>query len=134
MAARIAGARFFGIDLDRAKNAAQLAAALGGLKGPLMKVAQFMATIPEALPEEWAEKLQTLRQDYTGRAERYGLNPADVLPGDAAGGSSAIDSWLGLGAGLPAAQLQEADDVDPNQSVALPGIDPNLLEQFLNGK
>ena len=38
----------------RRQNAAALAAALGGLKGPIMKVAQLLATIPEALPAEYA--------------------------------------------------------------------------------
>ena len=61
VAARIAGARFFGLDLDRAKNAAELAAALGGLKGPIMKVAQLLATIPEALPAEYIEQLTKLQ-------------------------------------------------------------------------
>ena len=54
VAARIAGARLFGLDGKSASNAAALAQALGGLKGPLMKVAQMMATIPEALPPEYA--------------------------------------------------------------------------------
>src|ERR1044072_2590005 len=40
VAARMAGARFFGFDLDRAQNAIELTAALGGLKGPIMKVAE----------------------------------------------------------------------------------------------
>jgi predicted unusual protein kinase regulating ubiquinone biosynthesis (AarF/ABC1/UbiB family) len=61
VAARIAGARIFGIDLDRAKNAAELAAALGGLKGPIMKVAQLLATIPEALPAEYITELTKLQ-------------------------------------------------------------------------
>jgi predicted unusual protein kinase regulating ubiquinone biosynthesis (AarF/ABC1/UbiB family) len=61
VAARMAGARFFGIDLDRAKNAAELAGALGGLKGPIMKVAQLLATIPEALPPEYIEQLSKLQ-------------------------------------------------------------------------
>jgi len=52
VAARVASQRLFGLDTDDAKNAAALAAALGGLKGPIMKVAQLMATIPEALPAE----------------------------------------------------------------------------------
>jgi len=47
--------------ISNAANAAALTLALGSLKGPLMKVAQFMATIPEALPAEWAEKLQQLQ-------------------------------------------------------------------------
>jgi predicted unusual protein kinase regulating ubiquinone biosynthesis (AarF/ABC1/UbiB family) len=61
VAARIAGARLFGVDLDRTKNAAELAAALGGLKGPIMKVAQLLATIPEALPPEYIEQLTKLQ-------------------------------------------------------------------------
>src|SRR5512139_2461630 len=61
VAARIAGARWFGLDLDRARNAAELAAALGGLKGPIMKVAQLLATIPEALPPEYINELGKLQ-------------------------------------------------------------------------
>src|SRR5215210_1826957 len=61
VAARMAGARMFGFDLDRAKNAAELAAALGGLKGPIMKVAQLLASIPEALPPEYIEQLSKLQ-------------------------------------------------------------------------
>src|ERR1041385_3644894 len=61
VAARIAGARIFGFDLDRARNAAELAAALGGLQGPLMKVAQLLATIPEALPAEYITELGKLQ-------------------------------------------------------------------------
>jgi predicted unusual protein kinase regulating ubiquinone biosynthesis (AarF/ABC1/UbiB family) len=61
VAARIAGARFFGLTLDRGRNAIELAAALGGLKGPIMKVAQLMATIPDALPPEYAAELIKLQ-------------------------------------------------------------------------
>ena len=61
VAARIAGARFLGLGLDREKNAAALGAALGGLKGPLMKVAQLLATIPEALPPEYITELTKLQ-------------------------------------------------------------------------
>ncbi len=60
-AARMAGARFFGVPLDRAANAVELAAVLGGLKGPLMKVAQLLATIPDALPPEYAGELMKLQ-------------------------------------------------------------------------
>src|SRR3954453_8269035 len=61
IAARLAGARFFGLPLDRGRNAIELAAALGGLKGPIMKVAQLMATIPDALPPEYAAELTKLQ-------------------------------------------------------------------------
>src|SRR6187551_3122667 len=60
-AARFAGARFFGVPLNRAANALELAAALGGLKGPIMKVAQLLATIPDALPPEYANELIKLQ-------------------------------------------------------------------------
>ena len=61
VAARIAGRRLFGLDAERDKEAASLAAALGGLKGPIMKVAQLLATIPEALPAEYAAELGQLQ-------------------------------------------------------------------------
>src|SRR5256884_3248567 len=63
VAARLAGARFLGLALDRGQNAAELAAALGGLKGPIMKVAQLMATIPDALPAEYAAELMKLQSE-----------------------------------------------------------------------
>src|SRR5512139_2247984 len=63
VAAKIAATRFFGIGLDRGKNAIELAAALGGLKGPIMKVAQMMATIPDALPPEYAAELMKLQSE-----------------------------------------------------------------------
>ena len=61
VAARVAGSRLFGYDLDRDKNAAELAKALGGLKGPIMKAAQLLSTIPEALPPEYARELAQLQ-------------------------------------------------------------------------
>lgn len=61
VAARIAGTRMLGLEGRREGNAAALAAALGGLKGPIMKVAQLMATIPDALPPEYAAELATLQ-------------------------------------------------------------------------
>jgi len=60
VAARLATQRIFGGG-DGAENAAALARALGGLKGPLMKVAQILATIPEAVPAEYAEELAKLQ-------------------------------------------------------------------------
>ncbi len=61
VAARVAGQRLFGLEGDRSRNAADLAAALGGLKGPMMKVAQLLSTIPEALPPEYARELSQLQ-------------------------------------------------------------------------
>jgi len=61
LAARLAGARYLGMPLDRGRHAAELKAALGGIKGPLMKVAQLLATIPDALPKEYASELAALQ-------------------------------------------------------------------------
>ncbi|HEY1930449.1 MAG TPA: AarF/ABC1/UbiB kinase family protein [Acetobacteraceae bacterium] len=63
IAARVAGARVFGIKTDRAAHAEDLRAILGGLKGPLMKVAQFLSTVPDALPAEYAEELAHLQSN-----------------------------------------------------------------------
>jgi predicted unusual protein kinase regulating ubiquinone biosynthesis (AarF/ABC1/UbiB family) len=61
LAARLAGQRLLGIDIDQTRHAEELRLALGGLKGPLMKVAQLLATIPEALPKEYAAQLSQLQ-------------------------------------------------------------------------
>ena len=63
LAARAAGGRFLGLTFDKAEHAAELQAALGGLKGPLMKVAQILATIPDVLPEEYVAELAQLQTD-----------------------------------------------------------------------
>jgi len=63
IAARVAGARMFGIKTDRAAHAEDLRVILGGLKGPLMKVAQFLSTVPDALPAEYAEELAQLQSN-----------------------------------------------------------------------
>jgi predicted unusual protein kinase regulating ubiquinone biosynthesis (AarF/ABC1/UbiB family) len=63
LAARFAGNRLFGIDIDRPEHAAELTAALGGLKGPLMKVAQILSTVPDMLPEEYTKELAQLQSN-----------------------------------------------------------------------
>ena len=63
VAARYAGRRMIGAEKDRAGDASALSSALGRLKGPLMKVAQLMATIPDLLPPEYAAELQKLQND-----------------------------------------------------------------------
>jgi predicted unusual protein kinase regulating ubiquinone biosynthesis (AarF/ABC1/UbiB family) len=61
IAARVAGERVLGIKTDRAAHAEDLKTILGGLKGPLMKVAQFLSTVPDALPAEYAAELSQLQ-------------------------------------------------------------------------
>jgi predicted unusual protein kinase regulating ubiquinone biosynthesis (AarF/ABC1/UbiB family) len=63
LAARIAGERVFGIKTNQARHAEDLKAILGGLKGPMMKVAQFLSTVPDVLPEEYAAQLGELQSN-----------------------------------------------------------------------
>jgi predicted unusual protein kinase regulating ubiquinone biosynthesis (AarF/ABC1/UbiB family) len=53
--------RVFAGDDANARNAKALKAALGGLKGPLMKAAQMFATVPDLLPPEFAKELAELQ-------------------------------------------------------------------------
>lgn len=62
-ASKIAGGRLLGRPINRDSHAAELAVALGNLKGPLMKVAQILATVPDALPPEYAGELAQLQSD-----------------------------------------------------------------------
>jgi predicted unusual protein kinase regulating ubiquinone biosynthesis (AarF/ABC1/UbiB family) len=63
LAARLGAERLLGIEIDRGRHAADLRAALGGLKGPLMKVAQLLSTIPDALPDEYVQELIQLQSN-----------------------------------------------------------------------
>lgn len=62
VAARAAGNRLRGKQEDNAL-AGDLRRALGGLKGPVMKVAQLLATIPNALPADFARELTELQSN-----------------------------------------------------------------------
>tara|TARA_Y100001968_G_scaffold4258_1_gene3768 strand:+ start:1841 stop:3193 length:1353 start_codon:yes stop_codon:yes gene_type:complete len=63
LAARAAGQRYLGLDLGKQQMPSELKSALGNLKGPVMKVAQILATIPDALPEEYVKELQQLQSN-----------------------------------------------------------------------
>ncbi|MDH7798522.1 MULTISPECIES: AarF/ABC1/UbiB kinase family protein [unclassified Beijerinckia] len=63
VAARMAGARLRGREVLDDTNAAAFTAALGSLKGPMMKVAQFLATIPGALPQDLSDRLRQLQSN-----------------------------------------------------------------------
>jgi predicted unusual protein kinase regulating ubiquinone biosynthesis (AarF/ABC1/UbiB family) len=63
VAARGAGRRLTGTKMVSAANAADLTAVLGNLRGPVMKVAQFVATVPGVLPPEVAAPLLSLQSN-----------------------------------------------------------------------
>jgi predicted unusual protein kinase regulating ubiquinone biosynthesis (AarF/ABC1/UbiB family) len=82
LAAKLAGQRYLGLTLDRDKHASELRVALGGLKGPLMKAAQLISTIPDALPPEYARELAQLQANapamgwaFVRRRMASGLGP-----------------------------------------------------------
>lgn len=96
MAAKVAGARVLGRQRDRQSGAEELAALLGGLKGPIMKLAQLSSTIPDLLPPEYTKELSKLQasappmgrsfvkrrmaaelgRDWNDRFARFDLTPA----------------------------------------------------------
>jgi predicted unusual protein kinase regulating ubiquinone biosynthesis (AarF/ABC1/UbiB family) len=61
VAARGAARSLSGTAVFSARNAADLTQVLGNLRGPVMKVAQFVATVPGVLPPEVAAPLLTLQ-------------------------------------------------------------------------
>lgn len=61
LGAKIVGEKFLGLKIERSEHAQDLMLAIGNLKGPLMKVGQILATIPEALPPEYAKAFQELQ-------------------------------------------------------------------------
>jgi predicted unusual protein kinase regulating ubiquinone biosynthesis (AarF/ABC1/UbiB family) len=71
LAAQLAGARALGMALDRGRHSEDLKAVLGGLKGPLMKAAQILATVPDALPAEYAESLRQLQSNAPAMGWRF---------------------------------------------------------------
>jgi len=93
-AARVGASRLTGGARD--DEARAFAEALGGMKGPMMKVAQLLATIPDALPANYSEQLMKLQSqappmgaafvrrrmqaelgpDWRARFGEFDLNPA----------------------------------------------------------
>ena len=63
LATKLATQKYLGVKLDKNKHAAEIRAALGNIKGPLMKVAQLSATIPDLLPPEYVEELMHLQSN-----------------------------------------------------------------------
>ena len=63
LATKLASQKYLGVKLDKNKHAAEIRVALGSIKGPLMKVAQLSATIPDLLPSEYIEELMHLQSN-----------------------------------------------------------------------
>lgn len=83
MAVRYGSGRLLGRETDKQALASDLRVALGGLKGPVMKVAQILSTIPDALPREFAAELSQLQAaaPSMGRAFVKRRMQAELGPG-----------------------------------------------------
>jgi len=57
--------------LGRVRRYAKVGASVGGLKGPLMKVAQIMSTIPDALPKEYVQELAQLQANAPAMGQAF---------------------------------------------------------------
>jgi len=141
VAARMAGQRLMGASGNRAGNALALAAALGGLKGPIMKVAQLLATIPDALPAEYANELMKLQSqappmgwafvkrrmgaelgpDWQSRFKDFGHQPAAAASLGQVHRASALDG-ADLACKLQYPDMQSAVEADLNQLQMLMSI------------
>ena len=61
--ARLLGDRYLGVSIDAPQHAEDLKETLGHLKGPLMKIAQILATVPDMLPPEYATAFLELQSN-----------------------------------------------------------------------
>jgi predicted unusual protein kinase regulating ubiquinone biosynthesis (AarF/ABC1/UbiB family) len=61
--ARLLGDRYLGVSIDTPQHAEDLKTTLGHLKGPLMKIAQILATVPDMLPPEYATAFLELQSN-----------------------------------------------------------------------
>ncbi len=68
---RVAVSRALGREGHSGREAALLRMALGGLKGPLMKIAQLIAVVPDLLPRDYAAELATLQADAPPMGEAF---------------------------------------------------------------
>ena len=71
MGARIAGEKYLGIPINHDKYADDLRSFFGTLKGPLMKIAQIMAHVPNMLPPTYAQELRELQSNAPSMGELF---------------------------------------------------------------
>ena len=62
LAFKFLGSKLFN-QINPTKNAENLSKMLGGLKGPIMKIAQLISTVPDILPQEYVKELTKLQSN-----------------------------------------------------------------------
>ncbi len=68
---RVGAQEYLGVSVDENAYAQKLRHAFGNLKGPFMKMVQFLATIPDALPPEFATEFLTLQSNAPSMGEGF---------------------------------------------------------------
>jgi predicted unusual protein kinase regulating ubiquinone biosynthesis (AarF/ABC1/UbiB family) len=145
-AASLGANALFGAGDQDARNARALKETLGRLKGPLMKVAQIMATIPDLLPPEFAEQfaeLQTnapamgpafvrrrmaaeLGPDWIARFAAFDLTPAAAASLGQVHRATTLDG-TSVAVKLQYPEMQSAVESDLGQLRALTGVGRRLF-------
>lgn len=69
--ARVGAQQLLGLETNDAAYAQKLRLAFGNLKGPFMKIVQFIATIPDALPPEFADEFLNLQSNAPPMGESF---------------------------------------------------------------
>lgn len=68
---RVGAQEYLGLNIDDATYAKKLRESFGGMKGPFMKVVQFLATVPDALPPEFTAEFMTLQSNAPAMGESF---------------------------------------------------------------
>jgi predicted unusual protein kinase regulating ubiquinone biosynthesis (AarF/ABC1/UbiB family) len=63
LATRYLGPKIFGIQPEDREFASELTKVLGDLKGPVMKIAQILSTVPDMMPKEYVEEMTELQSN-----------------------------------------------------------------------
>jgi predicted unusual protein kinase regulating ubiquinone biosynthesis (AarF/ABC1/UbiB family) len=136
-----------GGDLD-ARNARAVTAALGQIKGPLMKIAQMATTVPDLLPPEFAQELASLQMnappmsaafvrrrmaaelgpDWRGRFAGFDLQPAAAASLGQVHRAAALDGRA-LAVKLQYPDMQSAVESDLAQMRAVMAVGRQMFGQ-----
>lgn len=68
---RVGAQEYFGVNIDDAVYAKKLRQSFGEMKGPFMKMVQFLSTVPDALPPEFATEFMTLQSNAPSMGEGF---------------------------------------------------------------
>ena len=68
---RVGAQEYLGLTTDEDAYAKKLRQTFGELKGPFMKMVQFLATVPDALPPEFAAEFMTLQSNAPSMGENF---------------------------------------------------------------